>query len=103
MKRKTPLAYLSIISAFLLVSCSKTETQEPTAQSLDRLNVDAATMAAAASSPSNKYFVEYADGKYISTYGGGITFGTSLPHPIDDPTGIYDGYPYDRICQLDHK
>lgn len=30
--------------------------------------------------------------EYVSSYGGGITFGTSLPHPItSDPNGMHDG------------
>jgi len=33
-------------------------------------------------------------GQFISSYSaGGVTFGATLPHPIDDPAGIYDGYP----------
>lgn len=45
-----------------------------------------------------KVFVSISNGNYISSYGGGITFGTNLPHPTSlDPNGYQDGQPIPTI------
>jgi hypothetical protein len=95
MKTRT-LSFL-LMPALFLASCSKSIVRETPDEKISTPPEEVTTFNV--EDPS-KVFVEYVGGQYISSYEGGLTFGPTLPHPIDDPTGIYDGYPIPTITYV---
>ena len=51
--------------------------------------------------PTNKVHITLnSSNHYISSYGGGIDFGTNLPHALSNPNGMYDGQPVPTITYV---
>jgi hypothetical protein len=102
MKTKS-LSFLLMLPLLYLASCSKNalnETPEETSQVVSKDEITTSGVTTLNVDDPSLVFVEYVGGQYISSYEGGITFGPTLPHPIDDPTGIYDGYPISTITYV---
>ncbi|MDF2191708.1 hypothetical protein [Paraflavitalea sp. CAU 1676] len=88
--KKQILSCVLLISALYLQSCTKSvEKEAPLEEIKSATPEERETLSV--QDPS-KVFVEYVNGQYVTSYQGGLTFGPTLPHPIDDPTGVYDGY-----------
>ena len=98
MKTQTSLFFHAFLACSLLaISCKKEVTAEKPLQEGNTIKTPDAVINQLPGIENSKRHVLFSGGEYISTYGDGITFGTSLPHPTDDPTGVYDGYPIPTI------
>src|SRR5262245_11751916 len=87
-KMFNPFAIAISAMVFITTACSKESANKPDLQSQ--------SVAAIAGIPVTKAQVTYDSrtGQYVSSYGGGISFGSSQPHPTtSDPSGTYDGQP----------
>jgi hypothetical protein len=103
MKNVNRILVIAMIVAFGIISCSKERTSDTKQTPPTGIGNEIGTVAQSAPDNSSKQWVTVSSsgsfaGQYISSYGGGITFGTNLPHPIDsDPNGYYDGQPIPTI------
>lgn len=91
MKKIRPvLSGFAIIAATVVSSCSKNLKDGTFAAGTTASSVPKVTPL---SVPNDKINITMqSDGNYISGYGGGIRFGTNLPHPTTpDPSGAHDG------------
>ncbi|GAO45599.1 hypothetical protein [Flavihumibacter petaseus] len=100
--KKMKALVLGVCLSTILLSCSKENAKDPAtsgspAASLPTSQSDPALVRSNSVQLGEKVFVTYSGGQYISSFQGGITFGATLPHPTDDPSGIYDGYPIPTI------
>ena len=99
MKTHQSLIWLTCLNVIFLFSCSK-ETVQKSAEGVEAKPATKSSTLKQRPIGGATTFVTFEGGNYISSLGDGITFGNTLPHPINDPTGIYDGYPIPTIVYV---
>lgn len=81
--------------AAILVSCSKAKTEPVPEEQLKDAAISATDMARLPPQTGHSVYVTLnaSTGEYVSSYGGGINFGTMFIHPLSVPAG-QNGQPY---------